>query len=39
MLFPGKISEEECKLLPPTVVMTSEFDFMRRDAKSLISKL
>lgn len=39
MLFPGKISVEECKTLPPTVVMTSEFDFIRRDAKNLIEKL
>ena len=39
MLFPGKISVEECAKLPPAVVMTSEYDLIRRDAKDLISKL
>lgn len=39
MLYPGKMSMEDLKQIPPTVVFTSEFDFLRKDALDLISRL
>ena len=32
LLFPGKMDDKYVKLLPPTAMFTSEFDFCRRDA-------
>ena len=39
ILFPFEISEEEAKLLPKTVLFTSEFCWLRRDTHRLIPKL
>jgi acetyl esterase/lipase len=33
------MTDEELRKLPPTMVFTSEFDFLRRDALDLISRL
>ena len=38
-LYPGLMPVEQMKKLPPTVICTSEFDFLRRDALSIIPKL
>ena len=38
-VYPGLMSLEDMKKLPPTIICTSEFDFLRRDALSIIPKL
>ena len=39
ILYPFDISEEEAKLLPQTVLFTSEFCWLRRDTHRIIPKL
>ena len=39
LLYPVEVSLEEAKLLPRTVLFTSEFDWMRRDTFTLVTKL
>ena len=39
ILYPFHISDKEAKLLPKTVLFTSEFDWMRKDTHRLIPKL
>ena len=39
MLFPGKMTIEEAQKLPPTVMITAEFDYFRRDAYQFADKL
>lgn len=39
LLYPGKLSLEECKLLPGVVLTTAEHDFVRRDVHNLVPKL
>ena len=38
-LFPGRISQEDAKKLPPTILQKSEFDTMRADVDEIIPKL
>lgn len=38
-LFPGRVSDEILKKYPPTVVWTSEFDFLRRDNEIFADRL
>ena len=38
-LFPGRTSDEILKKYPPTVVFTSEFDFIRRDNEAFAERL
>jgi acetyl esterase/lipase len=38
-VFPGRMSVEDASNLPPTYVMTSEKDFMRRDAYAFAQTL
>jgi len=39
MLYPGRMSLEQLKKLPPAVVFSSEYDYLRRDAHKIIQKL
>ena len=39
LLYPVEVSIEEANFFPKTVVFTSEYDWMRRDSYSLITKL
>lgn len=39
ILFPGLMSQDNTNKLPPTIVITSEFDYLRRDALKFIDKL
>ena len=39
LLFPGKLGQDEMKNLPPAVLSTSEFDFMRRDVHMVIPEM
>ena len=36
LLFPGKLGVDEMKKLPPTVLQTSEFDYIKRDVHKVI---
>ena len=38
-LFPGRTTDDILKLYPPTVVWTSEFDFLRRDNEIFAERL
>ena len=38
-LYPGKMSDEDLKTLPMTVVHTSEFDFVRRETLAIKDRL
>lgn len=38
-LYPGKMPLDSLKMMPPTIVTTGEFDFLRRDALFLIERL
>lgn len=38
-LCPGRMPEAQLRKLPPTIVYTSEFDFLRRDAIHFIDRL
>ena len=38
-LLPGRMSIDDCKLLPKTAIFTSEFDFLRRDALAFAEKM
>lgn len=38
-LFPGRTSDEILKMYPPTVIWTSEFDFLRRDNEIFFERL
>lgn len=38
-VFPGKASDEILKKYPPTVIWTSEFDFLRRDNEQFAARL
>ena len=38
-LYPGKVSDVILKKYPPTVVWTSEFDFLRRDNEAFAKRL
>ena len=37
-LFPGRMPDEQLRKLPPFVIFTSEFDFLRRDCLALAAK-
>lgn len=39
ILFPGLMPVECLQKMPPTIVTTGEFDFMRKDALAIIEKL
>ena len=39
MIFPGKMSVALAKKLPPTVLITSEYDLFKRDAYDFKVKL
>lgn len=38
-MYPGLMDLEDLKKCPPTVVFTSEFDFLRRDALNFVDRL
>ena len=38
-LFPGRASDQILKKYPPTVIWTSEFDFLRRDNETFAARL
>lgn len=38
-LNPGRMPTEQLCKIPPTIVYTSEFDFLRRDAIHFINRL
>ena len=38
-LYPGRVSDDILKMYPPTVVWTSEFDFLRRDNEVFAARL
>lgn len=38
-LFPGRISQEDAKKLPPVILQKSEFDMLRGDTDEIIPKL
>lgn len=38
-MFPGLMDLEDLKNCPPTVLFTSEFDFLRRDVYHFIDRL
>ena len=38
-MFPGRMPLESLKKLPPTIVITGEFDFLRRDALAMVERL
>lgn len=39
LLFPGKMSSKELLDLPPTVILTSEYDIFRKEAYDFADKL
>ena len=39
LMYPGLMSDDYLTQCPPTVVFTSEFDFLRRDATHFIERL
>ena len=38
-VFPGRTSDEILSQYPPTVIWTSEFDFLRRDNETFAARL
>lgn len=38
-MYPGLMSDDDLAKCPPTVVFTSEFDYLRRDATHFIGRL
>ena len=38
-IFPGAMSDEFLEKVPPTIVMTREFDYLRRDAEEYAARL
>ena len=39
LLYPGKMTEQQLQKLPPTVMITSEYDIFRREAYDFAEKL
>jgi len=39
MVFPGRMTIAQAKQLPPTILITAEYDIMRRDAYAFKEKL
>jgi len=39
VLYPGRMSLEDMKKIPPVVIYTSEYDFLRREALQLVEDL